>query len=273
MYSNYNSMQVSWNKQSGPLTFMTNYTYSKALGIRGENGAGTGDPTNLRHNYGTLPNNRTQIFNIAYVYELPKVHSGNMFLKGAANGWQISGIAQYQTGADLQEAVANSYNFNYSAYIPANTTFMGVNSGSAPIQASASNILGTPDVTLMPVVTCNPRSGLKSNQFLNPNCFASSATPGVQGSYIIPAGSGPGFFNTDLSVFKNFTWGPSETKKLQFRFSGYNFINHPLNTFIKGDPNLNLGFGSDGTLSSPQFGYATNKTGHRILQGSVKFSF
>jgi len=48
MYSNYNSMQVSWNKQSGPLTFLTNYTFSKALGIRGENGAATGDPTNLR---------------------------------------------------------------------------------------------------------------------------------------------------------------------------------------------------------------------------------
>ena len=42
MYSNYNSLQVTWNKQSGPFTFMTNYTFSKALGIRGENGFGFG---------------------------------------------------------------------------------------------------------------------------------------------------------------------------------------------------------------------------------------
>jgi len=273
MYSNYNSLQVTWNKQSGPLTFLTNYTWSKALGIRGENGSQTGDPTNLKNNYGTLPSNRTHIFNVAYVYQLPMLHNGNTFVKGATNGWQVSGILQYQTGADLQAAVANSYNFGYSASIPANTTFMGVNSGTNPVSANNQNVLGTPDVTLMPVLTCNPSSGLKHNQFLNPSCFASFATPGLQGSYIIPAGSGPGFFNTDLSVFKNFTFGKSETKKLQFRFSGYNFLNHPLLTFVKQDPNLTIGFDSTGKPNNPNFGTANNKTGHRILQGAIKFSF
>lgn len=273
MYSNYNSLQASWNKQAGHLTFLANYTYSKALGIRGENGSQTGDPTNLSHNYGTLPSNRTHIFNTAYVYELPTLTSGNRIVKGAANGWQISGIVQYQTGADLQAAISNSYNFGYSAFIPANTTFMGVNSGATPVTANDQNILGTPDVTLMPVLTCNPKSGLKHNQYLNPSCFASFATPGVQGSYIIPAGAGPGFFNTDLSVFKNFTFGKSESKKLQFRFSGYNFLNHPLNTFLQKDPNLTLAFDNTGKLINPNFGVANSKTGHRILQGAVKFSF
>jgi hypothetical protein len=272
MYSNYNSLQVTWNKQSGPLTFLTNYTYSKALGIRGENGSQTGDPTSLKNNYGTLPSNRTHIFNVAYVYQLPTLHNANSFVKGAANGWQVSGILQYQTGADLQAAVANSYNFGYSAFIPANTTFMGVNSGPNPVSANNQNILGTPDVTLMPVLTCNPTTGLKHNQFLNPNCFSAFADPNVgQGSYIIPAGAGPAFFNTDLSVFKNFTFG--ESKKLQFRFSGYNFINHPLVTFVKQDPNLTIGFNSAGQLNNPNFGTANNKTGHRILQGAIKFSF
>jgi hypothetical protein len=278
MYSNYNSLQASWNKQAGHLTFMANYTYSKALGIRGENGSQTGDPTNLKNNYGTLPSNRTHIFNTAYVYELPTVANANKFVKGAVNGWQISGIVQYQTGSDLQAAVANSYNFGYNGFIAPNTTFLGVNSGSSPIAANNQNILGTPDVTLMPVLTCNPRSGLKAHQYLNPSCFSPYETPGVQGSYIIPAGSGPAFFNTDLSVFKNFTWGASENKKLQFRFSGYNFINHPLTTFVKSDPNLTIGYKLDSVtnlpvLTNPNFGTANNKTGHRILQGAIKFSF
>jgi hypothetical protein len=278
MYSNYNSLQTSWNKQAGHLTFMANYTFSKALAIRGENGSQTGDPTSLAHNYGTLPSNRTHIFNIAYVYELPTLASGNRLVKGAVNGWQVSGIAQYQTGGDLQAAVSNSYNFGYSAYIPNGTQFMGqtaintTNPGT-PVQASNQNILGTPDVTLMPVLTCNPKTGLKHNQYLNPACFAPFATPGVQGAYIIPAGSGPGFFNTDLSVFKNFTFGKSESKKLQFRFSGYNFLNHPLNTFLQKDPNLTLAFDSTGKLTNPNFGVANSKTGHRILQGAIKFSF
>lgn len=267
MYSNYNGLQVTWNKQAGHMTFLSNYTFSKALGIRGENGSAIGDPLNLATNYGTLPNNRTQIFNFAYVYEFPILHNGNRFVKGAANGWQISGLTQYETGADLQAAVSS--NFNYSAFIPAGTTFMG-KTLIAPLQASSSNVLGTSDITLMPTLTCNPRQGLKANQYINGACFSPFATPGQQGNYIFPTLNGPGFFNTDMSVFKNFTMGASESKKLQFRFSGYNFINHPNRTFLSGDSGLNLTFSSAGALN-PNFGYATNTVGHRIVQGEIKF--
>jgi len=270
MYSNYNSLQVTWNKQSGPLTFLTNYTFGKALGIRGEGGSSIGDPTVLRNNYGTLPNNRTHIFNVAYVYEFPKVTNASRFVKQLANGWQISGIGQYQTGADLQASVSS--NFNYSAFIPAGTTFMG-KTLAVPIQASTSNVLGTGDLTLMPALTCDPRSGLKAHQYINGACFSPFATPGQQGAYIFPSLTGPGFFNTDVSLFKNFTFGPSENKKLQFRFSGYNFINHPNRTFLNSDQNLNVNFNSSGSLTNPNFGYATNTIGHRILQMMVKFSW
>jgi len=270
MYSNYNSLQVTWNKQSGPLTFLSNYTFSKALGIRGEGGAASGDPTVLANNYGTLPNNRTHIFNVAYVYEFPKLANANGFVKQVANGWQISGIGQYQTGADLQASVSS--NFNYTGFIPAGTTFMGRTITNA-IQATSSNTLGSPDITLMPALTCDPRSGLKANQYINGACFSPFVTPGQQGSYIFPALTGPGFFNTDLSIFKNFTFGKSETRKLQFRFSGYNFLNHPNRTFLNADQNLNLTFKSDGTLANPNFGTATNTIGHRILQMMIKFSF
>ncbi|HWC17634.1 MAG TPA: hypothetical protein VG498_11510, partial [Terriglobales bacterium] len=274
MYSNYNSLQISWNKQSGPLTFMTNYTWSKALGIRGEGGAATGDPTNLRNNYGTLPNNRAQIVNFAYVYAFPKVTNSNKLVHGALNDWQISGIAQYQSGADLQASVSS--NFGYSAYIPAGTTFMG-KTLTQPILASAANVLGSPDITLMPRLTCDPRQGLQANQYINGNCFAPFATPGQQGSYIFPSLVGPGYFNTDLSLQKGFTWGASESKKLSFRFSGYNFINHPNRTFLSGDTGLILNFDSTGKLSqgtnAAPFGYATNKIGHRIMQAMVRFSW
>ena len=276
MYSNFNSLQVTWNKQAGHLTFLTNYTYGKALGIRGEGGSATGDPTDLRNNYGTLPNNRTHIFNAAYVYEFPSLAKANRFVKGVANGWQISGITQYQTGVDLQAAISS--NFGYAGFIKAGTTFMGKtlaytdSSGTHPysIPASSENVLGTRDVTVMPTLTCNPASGLQANQYINGACFSPFATPGQQGNYVFPTLTGPGFWNSDLSVFKNFAF--SESRKLQFRISGYNFLNHPNRTFIANDPGLNLTFDSSGTLN-PKFGYATNKVGHRILQGMVKFSF
>ena len=276
MYSNYNSLQIAWNKQSGPLTFMTNYTWSKALGIRGEGGAATGDPTVLRNNYGTLPNNRAQIFNFAYVYAFPKITGGNKFVSGALNNWQVSGIAQYQSGADLQASVTS--NFGYQAYLPAGTTFMG-KTLTSPILASSSNVLGSPDITLMPRLTCDPSKGLASNQYINGNCFSPFAAPGQQGSYIFPSLVGPGYFDTDMSLQKGFTWGGSESRSLTFRFSGYNFINHPNRTFLTSDPALILNFDQNGKLvqqggpTGSPFGYATNKIGHRILQGMIRFSW
>lgn len=276
MYSNYNSLQATWNKQEGHFIFLANYTFSKALGIRGESGAATGDPTNLKNNYGTLPNNRTNIFNVAYVYQFPGLSAGaNGLFRAAANGWQISGITQYQTGADLQAAVTS--NFGYTAYIPAGTTFMGKTT-ALPIQAGSENVLGTPDVTLMPKLICDPRKGLHSGQYVNGNCFAPFATPGQQGNYIFPTMNGPGFFNSDLSVFKNFLFGNSESKKLQFRISAYNFLNHPVRSFNgSSDPGLSLQFDQNGQLKDPapgvHFGYANYKTGHRIMQGEVKFTF
>src|SRR5207248_2318476 len=100
-------------------------------------------------------------------------------------------------------------------------------------------------------------------------------TPGKQGNIIFPTLTGPGFWNSDLSLFKNFTFGQSESKKLQFRFSGYNFLNHPNRTFIAGDPNLTLNFTSNGTLNTTnqRFGFADNTIGHRILQGMIKFTW
>ena len=280
MYSNYNGLQVTWNKQAGHLIFLTNYTFSKALGIRGENGAPSGDPTNLRNDYGTLPNNRTHVFNVAFSYELPTLANANRFVKGAANGWQISGITQYESGIDLQ-ATVNS-NFGYSAFFQPGATFMGKtlsyvdSSGNTvpyTIQANNGNVLGTTDITLMPTLTCNPTKGLKAHQYINGACFSPFVVPGQQGNYIFPSVFGPGFFNSDLSLFKNFLWGKSESKKLQFRFSAYNFLNHPNRTFLNGDQNLNVTFNSSGVLNNPNFGYATNTIGHRILQLMARFSW
>jgi len=269
MYSNYNSMQATWNKQAGRFLFMTNYTFSKALGIRGENGAAVGDPTNLSNDYGTLPNNRTHLFNAAYSYNLPDWRVGNSFVRGAIDGWQISGITQLQSGADLQAAVAANSNFNFSYYVPTGTTFMGTTLTS-PLQASKDTILGTPDIQLMPLVTCNPNSGLKAHQYVNGNCFTGPA-PGNKGNFIFPTMNGPWFWNSDLTLFKNFTF--KESQKLQFRVSAFNFLNHPLWTFIANDPNLNLSFNQQGQLSNANFGITGNKTGHRIIQLGVKYVF
>jgi hypothetical protein len=138
------------------------------------------------------------------------------------------------------------------------------------IAISNLSILGTPDIQLNPLLTCNPRSNLGPHQWINPNCFAAPTTVGQNGPTILPPIYGPAFFNWDMGLFKNFAI--SEHKSVQFRVSGYNWLNHPLWSF--NGNNLNLTFDQN-TLkeNNPLFGTATNTTGHRIMEMAVKFFF
>jgi hypothetical protein len=266
LYQNYNGLQVSWNKQSGRFNWLANYTFSKALGIRLWSNEASN--LNIRDNYGPLGYDRTHIFNLAYVYQMPNPIRNNKFVGGFINGWQFSGISQIQSGLELQAAV--NQNLSFGGYLPAGTLLPNGTTLSAPQGMNNENTLGTPDVQLMPQLICNPSSGLKSGQYVNGGCFA-PPTLGHNGSYEWPYIKGPAFFNHDLSLFKNFQI--DESKKVQFRFSAYNFLNHPIASFLNGDPNLNLTFDQSGKLNNQRFGYADQKFGHRILQLAVKFYF
>ncbi len=270
LYSNYNSLQASWNKQSGRVNYLVNYTFSKALGIRGEGGNnGVGDPVNLGNDYGVLPNDRTQVFNAAYIVQLPDPIHSNKLLKGVINGWQISGVTQIQSGSPLQDQVSSNFNLSGNL-LPGATLPNGVNVSGVGV--SSDIITGSPNISAQPVVTCDPRKNLAPNQFINGNCLA-LPTPGQNGDFIFPYVKTPPFWNSDLSLFKNFQI--SEFKKIQFRVSAYNFINHPLTSFnpAGGDSNLNLTFNSSGKLSNQSFGYANYLYGARSIQFVFKFYF
>ena len=79
--------------------------------------------------------------------------------------------------------------------------------------------------------------------------------------------------NHDLSMFKNI--GLGEQRKLQIRFSAFNFLNHPLKS-LTGD-NTQLNFNADGTPTPDtvtKFGrYTQNKNGRRVVELALKFYF
>jgi hypothetical protein len=260
-YSNYNGFQASWNRQRGRVGYLLNYTYSKALGINSGSGLGGNNANTLdiNQNYGPLSFDRRHLFNAAYSIELPSPIQHHAILEGVVNGWQISGITQFQSGVNLQQ---NNGSVNFNLNPPAGTLPGGNN-------LSARTVAGTESVSLMPLVTCNPTANLREHQFINGACFALPG-PGNNGPYVMPEMFGPAFFNSDLSLFKNFVF--SESRKLQFRFSGYNFMNHPLYSFGH-DNNLNLSFGADGKVNNSNFGLVTNKVGRRVIQLAVKFYF
>lgn len=258
LYANYNSMQATWMVAKSRYNINLNYTLSKTLGIIWPNG--NGDDFNMQNNYGVLPTDRRHIFNAAYSIELGHPIRNNRIGKGFINGWQLSGISQIQSGANMTPNNPLYNNF-------------GLNVGGATLPngylVSAASINGTNSIPLRPILTCDPRSNLGPNQYVNGSCFALPTTPGVNGPMVPPAIYGPTFMNHDLGLFKNFDF--SERKKLQFRFNAYNFLNHPLTSFLVSSNNLKLVYDGSGKMVNPTFGTATEKQGHRIIQLAVKF--
>jgi hypothetical protein len=270
-YSNYNALVVTWQKQTGRVTFTTNYTWSKLMGIRDNytgNGTGAGNtlwPYALAPNYGVLGYDHAQIFNAAYVINLPDATHKNKFLAGALNGWELSGITQFQTGAPIQPNSANGIlNVQY-----------GSNNGQA---VGAQQYLGTNSMQLLPILTCNPGANLKSGQYFNPNCFAPPA-PGQVGPIVWPTMWGPAFFNSDLSLYKNFKM--TERQTLQFRLEAFNFLNHPLPEFNATGSNADMTLkfaNSSGQLTQTNQNQETsgsplNTVGRRVVEFAVKYMF
>jgi hypothetical protein len=143
------------------------------------------------------------------------------------------------------------------------------------IAINNQSILGTNAVQLNPIVTCNPNSGLSSHQFVNPNCFAAPTAVGQNGPTLLPVSYGPAFFDWDMAIFKNFKI--TESKSLQFRINGYNFLNHALYSFPDAG-NLTLNFAQDPatgaiTQTNTNFGKTTVKEGSRRMEFAVKFYF
>jgi hypothetical protein len=260
-YQNYNSLQVTWRKSSSRHFFSLNYTFGKNLGIWGGSWWQQGGPVNFLPgseyvNYGPLSYDHTQIFNSSYSYQLPSPIRGNPVLKGMVNGWQVSGITLIQSGAPIQPNEGGNLN-------------MGI--------ANQSNRtwLGTDAVNLTPVVICDPRSGLGPNQHMNPSCFAPPTirSKGTNGDIELPYMKGEPFFSSDLTILKNFRI--SETKRIQFRATGNNFLNHPLHQFTNGGAEQNLNFDgvSTRTTNASTFGVATNTGGYRQFHLSLRFEF
>jgi hypothetical protein len=283
-YANYNSLQASWQKQSGPVTFLTNYTFSKVLGTRDgqtDNGAGNGrgvDPFNLKSNYGPLAYDHTHIINLSYVWNLPKFVHGSKILGGAVNGWQLSGWTTYQSGAPIQPNTGGNLNAIFAGGLTVPLQGSQTNTGNLlpdnsillpnGLRSNAVNAgtwYGTDQngggyVTMVPRLSCDPSKNLHSGQYFNPNCFT---TPGYGqlGTIQMPYMRYPAYFNSDLAVFKNFQI--NERQKLQFRLSATNWLNHPLPQFaLNGNGDITVNLQQSTPLSIPDT--ATNTSGGNV---------
>jgi len=113
-----------------------------------------------------------------------------------------------------------------------------------------------------------------ASRWLNPAAFV-EAPPGFFGNVGRDTIQGPGIFNIDFEVHKQFTMPFNEHHALQFRVEAFNVLNHP-NWQM---PTLNILSGSafagqPGTNAHQNFGVVTGtSTGMRQVQLGLKYSF
>jgi Carboxypeptidase regulatory-like domain len=259
LYSNYHSWQTLVSRQTGKFSFTGAYTFSKALGIRaggGLTGRQIQPPDNnqvRQYLYGVLGNDRRHLLSFAYSWLLPEVKTG--VTNAILGNWQISGISQFISGVPLQVVGGDG-----------NLRIDGTNEQG--VSLTSNNITGSPDMQLMPVLTCDPRGS--GDVLVKAECFAAPSV-GNPGNYAWPNIEGPWFVQHDLSLFKNVPFGAN--RKFQFRVSAYNVFNHPQRT-PEDAVNLNLDF-ANGAQTNQKFGLlpTDNKYGHRLLQLAFKFYF
>ncbi len=225
------------------------------------------NPFNIHDNYGLLGYNHTQILNGGYVWTMPSPIKNNFLLKGIINGWQLSGTTSFQTGAPIQPNTNGNLYTNYG-----NTANGGFN--VSPTTWLGSNAAG---LVLVPLEVCDPGKNLHSGQYFNPSCFAPPAF-GHNGTLEWGNLHGPAFFDSDLTLFKMFRI--RESQSVEFRASGFNFLNRPNPQFgLGGNNDLTLNFANSNNVTqqtnqnAATTGTPAHTTGNRTIQFAVKYNF
>jgi hypothetical protein len=241
--SSYNALQVQVNRRFGSrLQVATNYTWSKTVIFSPQQWV----DDNLTKNVV----NRPHAVNANFGYQLPDFSRrwGNAVLKQVMDGWNINGVGSMYTGTPLTIGCT-------AAGVPANlgNYWTGTPTGGVPFRCQM-----TGDLWLAAGST--------------PSSAGSTADPRLwypfaQSSFVLPPANslgigstpptltyGPGFFNWDLSVFKEFALGADRARALQFRAETFNTFNH----FNPGNPNTSLTYNfQSGAQTNANFGTIT----------------
>lgn len=243
--SSYNALQVKFDKPfSNGLSLTTAYTYAKAMTYNNVSGSGVGALTfyiDPRRNYSRANFDRTHSFVQSWLFELPFGKGKRWLQQGVASkllgGWQTNAILSIYSGAPL----------NFSG---------DTGSLNAPGNGNTLNHAGP--------ITVTKGNGRDATWFDSTKCGATVTTgcfsqPNGFGNLGLNVISGPGFWNLDASVFRNFAI--TERWNLQFRAEGFSVANTPQ----WNNPSTDF--------NSANFGYITGAGGARTFQFAAKVSF
>jgi hypothetical protein len=278
-YANYNALQGSWVKTSGPLTFNLNGTWAKTLGTSLQE-----NPFAVGLNYGPTAYDRPIVFNSSYTYKSGTLHLANGMLNQLGSGWTISGISTWQKGGYIPSALGNGVpNFGMGLQytgLPANAAAVGLTPSLGQQTYFGTDV----NIPILPVLTCNPTKGLISHQVLNGKCFNAPAV-GSQGGQAFPYMSATPYFDNDLALYRTFHL--HEKQQVQLRASAFDWVNHSLLGFANSNSytlNYNVDYNTkaitpnynQSSSGANAFGVMTVRSGlpyARVIELDLKYSF
>jgi Carboxypeptidase regulatory-like domain len=289
--STYNALQLQATKRmSHGLMVNASYTYSHSLDEGSGLGAGLffngNNPLVPRTAYASSDFDRTHVFSISYVYQLPTLKSHNRLVDAVANGWGIQGVTVAQSGQPFSvidfSGTAASIFFSADDFIT--NPILPLAPGISPHQATQG---GTDNS-----FKSGPLAGIRV-PYINPNDFSIPfLQPGQSG--VPPCGptlggatvcdtqetsygnNGRNIFRApfqtrfDFSVFKNFKL--SERVALKFQADAFNIFNHPSFDAPNGNFALNACFNPSPcfpdptTILSPS---SPNSSNYGVIRQSV----
>jgi hypothetical protein len=256
--ANYNALQLQLNRRYiKGLQFSLAYTWSKALGLGGNDNAYAISLDFLEHEYAPLPYNQAHNFVANFTYDAPKVSKvlGDIApVRFLLDNWQFSGEYAYASG-----------------------DWAGITLATSPTDFQISG--GT--ATARPIMTKDPRNKGGSpfdpdNPWFDTTAFA-LPEQGQLGNTPARVIQRPPVSSANVSAFKNFPLGAR--RKLQLRLEAYNVLNHTQIRDVGRTITFQMnpaqpGFREQTAASKATFGLATaDSRPPRILQASVRLSF
>jgi hypothetical protein len=178
---------------------------------------------------------RVNVFSGSYIWSLPRMGSGNMFVRQVVNGWQTTGIFSAQSGQPIT--------------VKEGSDISKTNLGQDRAVYSGNSAYGPG--------AC--QAGTLCKNYLNPSQFTAPATGGF-GNFQKGELRGPGYFDWDAGLFRDFQ--VHEDARFEFRAEYFNIINH--SNFM--NPNVS-------SITGANFGGITASDDPRIAQLSLKFVF
>jgi hypothetical protein len=243
--SNYHSLQVTARRRFlHGLQFGAAWTWSKAMTFNDfDNTAVSALVPPRIWNYGLASFDRTHVFKLDWMYDLPRLRLDFAPARLVLNGWQVSGITSFVSGAPL----GISY-----------TTTVGYDVTGTPSQGARIVVLENPVL---------PKSQRTFSRNFRTEVFRLPAR-GTIGNAARTLIRGPGINNWDIAIFKDIPLR-GESFKFQFRWELYNAFNHT--QFSGLDTTARFDLASNQV--NPRFGEFTAARSPRIMQLALRLYF